>query len=88
MGSTDWIREDYLRPLPTQRELWPDFQDVHLGIPFGGVLYRDVSQARAAECGGSGTAEADRVRRARETTPCLHRPVSSDWYASQRPSPA
>ena len=34
MGSTDWIREDYPRPLPTQRELlpWPDFPDVHLGI--------------------------------------------------------
>ena len=42
MGSTDWIREDYLRPLPKHRPPWPDFPDVHLGIPFGGVLCRDV----------------------------------------------
>ena len=83
--TTDWLYSDYLRPLPTQREPWPD---VHLGIPFGGVLYRDVPKRELLSAERSGTAEADRVRRARETTPSLHRPVSSDWYASQRPSPA
>ncbi len=25
---------------------WPDFPDVHLGIPFGGVLYRDPLKIR------------------------------------------
>ena len=58
MGSTEWIREDYLRPLPTQREPlpWPDFPDFHLGIRLtGGGIRGAVEAARGAiSCAGSG----------------------------------
>ena len=37
MGTTDWLYSDYQQPLPTQLEPWPDFPDLHLGIPLGGI---------------------------------------------------
>jgi hypothetical protein len=43
--GTHWLGEDYLRPLPTQREPLPR-PDFHVGIPFGGVLYRDRPKIR------------------------------------------
>ena len=58
MGSTDWIREDYLRPLPTQREPWPCRPDFHVGIPFGGILFRDLPKIRGAAESGSRTRDS------------------------------
>lgn len=43
--TTHWLYSDYLRPLPErigrQHPPLPCRPDFHVGIPFGGILFRD-----------------------------------------------
>ena len=45
--GTHWLGEDFLRPLPERRHppvpCRPDFD---VGIPFGGILFRDLAKMR------------------------------------------
>ena len=42
--GTHWLGEDYLRPLPSQPIPLPYRPDSYVGIPFGGILDRNLSK--------------------------------------------
>ena len=45
--GTHWLREDFLSPLPERRHLpLPCRPDFHVGVPFGGILFRDRPKIR------------------------------------------
>ena len=46
--GTHWLGEDFLRPLPQRvhRQRPPYPPDFHVGLPFGGTLYRDFHKIR------------------------------------------
>ena len=66
--GTHWLGEDFLRPLPervhSQRPPYPP--EFHVGIPFGGILFRDLQDPRATNAGGvRGAVEAARGQQLR-----------------------
>lgn len=44
--TTDWLYSDYLRPLRINGQHPPCRPDFHVGIPFGGILFRDLPKIR------------------------------------------
>ena len=44
--TTDWLYSDYLRPLRVDGQPLPCRPDFHVGIPFGGILFRDPPKIR------------------------------------------
>ena len=69
--GTHWLGEDFLSPLPQrinrQRPPVPCRPDFHVGVPFGGILFRDLPKRELL----SAAEEYEKLMKRLEADPAL-----------------